>query len=113
MRHKADPDAPVVVLCAGKDCRHSSEFASVRRALDQCSVVETRCLDICNGPVVIVEPTSQDAIVLSKLRAAKDVRDLERLVSGRERITPRLQRRRVTGSKRRAALRRAVRALRR
>ena len=101
-----------VGLCAGKDCRRSHEFAEIQGALSRCQVVGTRCLDICDGPVVILEPLSNDAIVLSKLRSAKDVRDVQRHVDGDIKLSDRLRKRRVLGSKRRSALRRAARTFR-
>jgi hypothetical protein len=85
----------------------------MKSALSRCDVIETRCLDICDGPVVILDPLSADAVVLSKLRSAKDVRDVKRLVSGEIKSSTRLDKRRVLGSKRRSALRRAARAFRR
>jgi hypothetical protein len=102
----------VVGLCAGKDCRRSHEFSEMKDALARCVVVETRCLDICDGPVVILDPLSDNAIVLSKLRSPKDVRDVQRLARGQIKLSARLEKRRVLGSKRRSALRRAARTLR-
>ncbi|MET0908970.1 MAG: hypothetical protein ABWZ99_05825 [Ilumatobacteraceae bacterium] len=103
----------IVGLCAGKDCRRSREFGEMQGALARCTVVETKCLDICDGPVVILDPLSDDAIVLSKLRSSKDVRDVQRLANGEAKLSARLEKRRVLGSKRRSALRRAARTLRR
>ena len=78
------------------------------------TVVETRCLDICDGPVVILDPLSDDAVVLSKLRSPKDVRDVRRVLGGGGKsLTKRLEKRQVLGSKRRSALRRASRTFRR
>jgi hypothetical protein len=104
---------PIVGLCAGKDCRRSREFEGIKRAVSRGEVVETRCLDICDGPVVILDPMSDDAVVLSKLRSSKDARDVELLLGRAAKLTKRLQKRRVLGSKRRSALRRASRAFRR
>jgi hypothetical protein len=103
----------IVGVCVGKDCRRSHEFAAMQGALSRCQVIETRCLDICDGPVVILQPLSDEPIVLSKLRSGKDVRDLNRLVNGEIKLSARLKKRRVLGSKRRSALRRANRSLRR
>jgi hypothetical protein len=106
--------APIVVgLCAGKDCRRSREFEDLKATLTGCTIVETRCLDICHGPVVIVEPLSEDPVVLSKLRAPKDARALQRVIDGDAELSGHLKKRRVLGSKRRSALRRASRAFRR
>jgi len=103
----------VVGVCAGKDCRRSREFDDLKATLTGCTIVETRCLDICHGPVVIIEPWSDEAVVLSRLRAASDVRDLHHVIADRAKLTSRLKKRRVLGSKRRAALRRAARTFRR
>ena len=112
------PAANVVGLCSGKDCRRSHEFSAMKHALSRCEVVETRCLDICDGPVVILAPLSAEPVVLSKLRSPKDVRDVGRLVrneieKGGISLSARLEKRRVLGSKRRSALRRAARSFRR
>ncbi len=104
---------PTVGLCTGKDCRRSPEFPEMKSALSRCDVVETRCLDICDGPVLILDPLSDDAVVLSKLRSPKDVRDVRRVLRGHVSLTARLEKRRVLGSKRRSALRRAARSFRR
>jgi hypothetical protein len=103
----------VVGLCAGKDCRRSREFGDLRSTLTRCTIVETRCLDICHGPVVIVGPQTADPVVLSKLRTAKEIRDVQRLIDGAGTLSGRLKKRRVLGGKRRAALRRAARTFRR
>ena len=107
------PTPAVIGMCAGKDCRRSREFESLKSSLARCTVVETRCLDICDGPVVILDPASDDAVILSKLRSSKDVRDLQDVVQRGARLTSRLKKRRVLGSKRRSALRRAARTFRR
>jgi hypothetical protein len=107
------PTPTVVGLCAGKDCRRSREFEDLKASLTRCTVVETRCLDICDGPVLILDPTSDDAVVLSKLRSSKDVRDLQYVVHRDAKLSSRLKKRRVLGSKRRSALRRASRTFRR
>src|SRR5829696_8014723 len=93
---------PRVALCAGKDCRHRREFEEMKSALGQYTIVETRCLDICHGPVMILDPLSDEPVVLSKLRSSKDVRDVQRLMAGSTKLTARLRKRRVLGSKRRS-----------
>ena len=103
----------VVGLCAGKDCRRSREFDALKASLTGCTVIETRCLDICHGPVVVIEPLSNHPVVLSRLRAQSDVRALHSVLVDDAKLSSRLKKRRVLGSKRRAALRRAARSLRR
>ena len=103
---------PIVGVCAGKDCRRSREFGDLTSTLTRCTIVETRCLDICSGPVVILDPASDDAVILSKLRSSKDRRDLQDVIDRGARLSARLKKRRVLGSKRRAAMRRAARTFR-
>ena len=104
----------IVGLCTGKHCRKREEFAALREAvIGWTSVIELPCLDICKGPVVLIEPSSEHAVVLARVRSGKELRDLGLVVAGRQPLSERLQRRRVVGAKRRSALRRASKALRR
>ena len=65
-------ERPVVAVCAGKDCRKRCEFEKLREALDQrCDVVELRCVGLCNGPVVVLEPAGPEPAVYSKLRSKR------------------------------------------
>ena len=81
-----------VALCIGKDCRRRAEFDDLHSLLTG---------------------HSDDEIVLAMIRSRKERRDLRRsIVSGRA-LSERLERRTVTGSKRRTALRRLHRSLRR
>lgn len=101
-----------VALCVGKDCRRRAEFDDLHSLLTGLPHIETKCLDVCKGPVVVVSH-SDDEIVLAMIRSRKERRDLRRsIVSGRA-LSERLERRTVTGSKRRTALRRLHRSLRR
>lgn len=113
MTHSARPSAASVALCVGKDCRRRAEFDDLHALLTGVPHIETRCLDVCKGPVVVVCPETDDEIVLAMIRSRKERRDLRRsIVSGRP-LSERLERRRVTGSKRRTALRRLQRSVRR
>ena len=75
--------------------------------------IETRCLDVCKGPVVVIHPDSDDAMVLAMIRSRKQRRDLRRTIVNGGAPSERLARRTVTGSKRRTALRRLHRSVRR
>ena len=77
------------------------------------SAASTRCLDVCKGPVVVVCPDSGDEIVLAMVRSPKQRRDLRRTIVNGGALSGRLARRTVTGSKRRTALRRLHRSVRR
>ncbi len=113
MAHPADPTPAPVAVCIGKACRRRAEFADLRSELMGVPHVETRCLDVCKGPVVVVGLDSGDELVLAMVRSRKQRRDLRRtIVSGRA-VSARLERHSVTGSKRRTALRRLHRSVRR
>ena len=96
--------APAV--CTGKDCRRSAGFEELQASLSGVAYVETKCLDVCKGPVVVVDPASPDAVVLAKVRSPKQRRALLLLVARGGDPPDRLARRAVTGSTRRRALRR-------
>jgi (2Fe-2S) ferredoxin len=113
MAHPADPTPASVAVCIGKDCRRRAEFADLRDELMGIPHVETRCLDVCKGPVVVVCPESGDEIVLAMVRSGKQQRDLRRTVVTGQALSERLERHLVTGSKRRTALRRLHRSVRR
>ena len=102
---------PTVALCCGKDCVKDEGFAELREALRRgCTVRETRCLGVCKGPMVILEPDSKKPRVLKRLRKGKHRRDLLALLFEGEGMSARLQRRLAKGKKRRSALRKAKRA---
>ena len=102
-----------VALCVGKDCRRRVEFDDLHSLLTGVPHIETKCLDVCKGPVVVVCPHSDDEIVLAMIRSRKERRDLRRTIVGGRALSDRLERRTVHGSKRRTALRRLHRSLRR
>ena len=76
MAHPADPTPAPVVVCIGKACRRRAEFADLRSELMGVPHVETRCLDVCKGPVVVVGLDSGDELVLAMVRSRKQRRDL-------------------------------------
>jgi len=113
MAHAVDHPMATVAVCIGKDCRRRAEFDDLHAELMDLPHVETRCLDVCKGPVVVVHPDADDAIVLAMLRSRKQRRDLRRTIVNGGAPSGRLARRTVTGSKRRTALRRLHRSVRR
>ncbi len=113
MAHAADHPTATVAVCIGKDCRRRAEFDDLRSELMGVPHVETKCLDVCKGPVVVVCPASGDEVVLAMIRSAKQQRDLRRTVVGGRALSARLERRVVTGTKRRTALRRLHHSIRR
>ena len=113
MAHAVDHAMATVAVCIGKDCRRRAEFDDLRGELMDLPHIETRCLDVCKGPVVVIHPDADDAIVLAMLRSRKQRRDLRRTIVNGGALSGRLARRTVTGSKRRTALRRLHRSVRR
>ena len=101
-----------VGFCTGKDCRRSDGFRSVQRELQRrCDVVELACLDVCHGPVVVLEPRSPDAVVIERVRNRALVQEVAAHVVDREPLSARLRNRRLSGSKRAKARRRIERAI--
>ena len=105
-------DQPVVALCSGKDCRTRCEYRKVRAALDEhCTVIDLKCVGLCDGPVVVAHPTSDTPLVLSKLRTKRDRKQLVRLVAGDAELTGTLRGRVVSGGKQKKILRRVARTI--
>jgi len=100
-----------VAVCGAKDCRgragHADLLAQLTSGDVPCRVVETRCLDVCSGPVVVVGVGERKPRVFRKLRGRKQRRDLTAVVAGAS-MTDRLRAIRVTG----ASARRAVSRIR-
>jgi len=102
-------DRPVVGLCTGKDCRKRCEFSKVQKVLDRdCEVVHLKCVGLCDGPVVVVEPHLARPSVYSKLRTKRQRSLLSDLISGDARARKELAARRVTKKKVVAAVVRQV-----
>ncbi|MEL6431425.1 MAG: hypothetical protein AAFU73_23235 [Planctomycetota bacterium] len=104
---------PEVGLCVGKDCRKHGDFGPLRAELRaSCDVLDLPCLDLCKGPVVVVDPRSDKACPYARLRKPKLQRDAaERAAGGAE--SDRLKKARVRGRKREKMLKRLRRALKR
>ncbi len=101
-------------MCTGKSCRRRPESAALRDALaGHGEVVETSCLSICKGPVVVVDPLGDVPLVLANVRSAKAIRDVRRMVADGRPPSRRLRERAASGSKRTKSVQRAIRAVRR
>jgi hypothetical protein len=99
-------------LCTGKDCRRVDGFRTMKRELGRsCAVLELRCLDVCDGVVVVVAPRSAHAEVIERVtNRALALEVADHVVAGEE-LSGRLLKRRVTGAKRAKARRRVERSL--
>jgi hypothetical protein len=101
-------------VCVGKPCRRRPEHDAVLAAIaPACRVVKMSCSGICVGPVLVLAPGTDDAVVLAKVRSEQAVRDVGRWSRAGGALPKRLRQRRVKGSKRRKALLRGARAQRR
>lgn len=97
----------MVALCGSKDCRTRSGHAELVEQLvagdRPCQLIESRCLDICSGPVLVAGYGEERPQVFRKVRTAKQRRDLLRFLGGAP-MTDRLRALRVTGKKARRAI---------
>lgn len=93
-------DRPVVAMCTGKDCRKRCEFATVRSALDeQFDIVDVKCVGVCNGPVVVVDPHAAKPAVYSRIRSKRERSLLVGVAAGNKRAVKELAGRRVVKKK--------------
>ena len=105
-------DASQIGLCTGKDCRRADAYRTVERELRRsATVVELPCLDVCDGPVVVLRPRSPDPVVLERVSGRGLAHDVVEHAVGDAELSGRLRKRRVTGSTRSKARRRIARAL--
>ena len=103
---------PEVGLCTGKDCRKADGYRTVERELRRsCEIRALPCLDVCDGPVVVLDVRSETPVVVERVRNRALVLDLVEHVVDGESLSPRLRKRVLTGSKRAKARRRIVRAV--
>jgi hypothetical protein len=103
---------PEVGLCTGKDCRKADGYRTVERELRRsCEIRALPCLDVCDGPVVVLDVRSETPVVVERVRNRALVLDLVEHVVDGETLSPRLRKRVLTGSKRAKARRRIVRAV--
>ena len=55
-------------LCTGKDCRKADGFRTTERELRRCGGVrELACLDVCDGPVVVLGVRSDAPVVIERV----------------------------------------------
>ena len=75
------------ILCSGSDC--AKEERAAYRALSAClhdvgaSIVKSKCLDVCHGPVVVIADAEGRATVIEKIRTKERRKQLaEAIASG-------------------------------
>ncbi len=79
-------ERPVVALCVGKDCAKRCEFAKMRTTLEtECDVLDLKCVGLCDGPVVVIDPGARRPAVYSKLRSKRQRRLVLAAVMGERR----------------------------
>jgi hypothetical protein len=102
---------PEVGFCTGKDCRKDDGYRTVERELRRaCDVRELPCLDVCDGPVVVLEVRSDAPVVVERVRNRALVLEVIEHLANDEPLSPRVRKRVLTGSKRAKARRRISRA---
>ncbi len=102
---------PLIGLCTGKDCRKADGFRTVERELRGAGdVVELACLDVCDGPVVVVDVDSETPIVVERVRSRAIALELVDHVTEGAGLSGRVRKRMLSGSKRAKARRRISRA---
>jgi hypothetical protein len=113
MGRSAHPQrCPTAVVCAGKDCRRHADFGALCDGLgDVAQVRYVGCLGLCHSPVAVVGPTSEQPVVLEKIRTRKQRRDLVAVIAGDGRLTGRLKALRASEADSRRAIRRLRRRL--
>lgn len=105
-----DVSSVSVGLCSGKDCRKRAEYRDLRDALGAVAEVRSvKCLDVCDGPVIVVQHDGGEPVVLRKVRTDRDQSELLAWVRVGERPGRRLSKRIVGGKRRRKALARLAR----
>jgi hypothetical protein len=101
-----------VGLCTGKDCRKADGFRTTERELRGIGDVRSLpCLDVCDGPVVVLDVRSDAPVVIERVRNRALARELVGHIADGDELTPRLRKRVLAGSKRTKARRRIARAL--
>lgn len=98
-------------LCTGKDCRKADGFRTTERELRRCGEVrELACLDVCDGPVVVLGVRSETPVVIERVSNRAMALELVDHVTAGTELSGRLRKRVLTGSKRAKAQRRITRA---
>ena len=98
-------------LCSGKDCRKADGFRTTERELRRCGDVhELACLDVCDGPVVVLGLHSDAPVVIERVTNRAMALELVDHVTNGTDLSARLRKRVLTGSKRAKARRRITRS---
>ncbi len=102
---------PDVGLCTGKDCRKADGFRTTERELRRVGDVrELACLDVCDGPVVVVDLRSDAPVVIERVRTRGLVLDVIAHSTDGAELSGRVRKRVLSGAKRAKARRRITRA---
>jgi hypothetical protein len=103
--------APDIGLCTGKDCRKADGFRTVERELRRAGPVrELPCLDVCDGPVVVLDVRGDAPVVIERVTNRAMAIDLIDHATTGSTLSGRLRKRVLSGSKRAKARRRIARA---
>jgi hypothetical protein len=98
-------------LCTGKDCRKAEGFRTIERELRRCGEVrELSCLDVCDGPVVVLGVRGDAPVVIERVHNRALALELVEHVTTGTAPSARLRKRVLTGSKRAKARRRITRS---
>ena len=98
-------------LCTGKDCRKADGFRTTERELRRCGDVrELACLDVCDGPVVVLGLRSDSPVVIERVGNRAMALELVDHVTSGAALSARLRKRVLTGAKRAKARRRLTRS---
>ncbi len=102
---------PDVGLCTGKDCRKANGFRTIERELRSAGDVrELPCLDVCDGPVVVLDVRSDAPVVIERVRSrAVALEVIAHITDGAE-LSGRVRKRVLSGPKRAKARRRISRS---
>ena len=99
-------------LCTAKDCRRADGFRLVERELRRAADVrELPCLDVCDGPVVVLDVHSETPVVIERVSNRALALELIAHATEGEAFSGRVRKRVLSGSKRSKARRRIARAL--
>lgn len=65
------PEAPPVAICAGNDCAKDerTRFKALVAALEGLDVARTKCLDVCDGPVAVLDPAGEKPVVVEGIKS--------------------------------------------
>lgn len=68
---RRSPDAPCVLLCAGKSCRKAKGYDELLVSLEELTnVKKVKCVDVCDGPVVGVR-VDDKTVWFERMRSEK------------------------------------------